>query len=210
MPGTRDFMKRVPDHGLLVVLEGIDGTGKSTLSRALAEALTLRGESVVLSREPTDGPHGRRLRESATKGRLSPDEELATFIADRREHVAKLILPSLASGKVVILDRYYFSTAAYQGSRGLDWRRILALNEDFAPEPDVLLILELDPKLSLGRIQGRGDQANEFERLDNLQKVDAVFRSLDRPGLVRLDATLPREVLAERAVEVILRARTAF
>ena len=67
----------------------------------------------------------------------------------------------LRAGKVVLLDRYYFSTAAYQGSRGLDWREILRRNEEFAPEPDVLLILELDPRQSLGRIQGRGDQANE-------------------------------------------------
>ncbi len=197
-------MRRPTDTGLLVVLEGIDGTGKSTLARSLASRLSELGVPVVASREPTDGPHGRRLRESATKGRLSPAEELETFIADRREHVAQLILPSLRAGKVVLLDRYYFSTAAYQGSRGLDWREILRRNEEFAPEPDVLLILELDPRQSLGRIQGRGDQANEFERLDNLQKVDAVFRALDRPGLLRLDATLPREELCQRAVDAVM------
>jgi dTMP kinase len=192
---------------LLVVLEGIDGTGKSTLARSLAQQLTLLGHDVVLSREPTDGPHGRRLRQSATLGRLSANEELETFIADRREHVSSLILPSLAAGRIVVLDRYYFSTAAYQGSRGLDWRAILDRNEAFAPEPDLLLILEIDPTQSLGRIQGRGDAANEFERLENLQKVDAVFRTLDRPYLRRFDATQSREQLLQSALDAVVTAR---
>jgi len=200
-------LKRAPDTGLLVVLEGIDGTGKSTLARTLAAQLTLLGHDVVLSREPTDGPHGRRLRQSATLGRLSAQEELETFIADRREHVASLILPSLAAGKVVVLDRYYFSTAAYQGSRGLDWRGILERNETFAPEPDLLLILEIDPARSLERIQGRGDVANEFERLENLQKVDSVFRALGRPYLRRLDATHSREQLLQQALDAVITAR---
>lgn len=197
-------MKRPWDRGLLVVVEGIDGAGKSTLARALVERLRALGHEVVASREPTDGPHGTRLRQSATTGRLSPAEELETFIADRREHVSELLLPSLAAGKIVVLDRYYFSTAAYQGSRGLDWRSILERNESFAPEPDVLLIPELAIEHSLERIRARGDVANEFERIDNLQKVDAVFRALERPELTRLDATLPPGVLCDRALDIVL------
>lgn len=187
-----------------MVVEGIDGAGKSTLARALVERLRALGHEVVASREPTDGPHGTRLRQSATTGRLSPAEELETFIADRREHVSELLLPSLAAGKIVVLDRYYFSTAAYQGSRGLDWRSILERNESFAPEPDVLLIPELAIEHSLERIRARGDVANEFERIDNLQKVDAVFRALERPELTRLDATLPPGVLCDRALDIVL------
>lgn len=187
-----------------MVVEGIDGAGKSTLARALVERLRALGHEVIASREPTDGPHGTRLRQSATTGRLSPTEELETFIADRREHVSQLLLPSLAAGKIVVLDRYYFSTAAYQGSRGLDWRSILDRNESFAPEPDVLLIPELAIEHSLERIRARGDVANEFERIDNLQKVDAVFRALERPELTRLDATLPPVDLCDRALEIVL------
>lgn len=187
-----------------MVVEGIDGAGKSTLARALVERLRALGHEVVASREPTDGPHGTRLRQSATTGRLSPAEELETFIADRREHVSELLLPSLAAGKIVVLDRYYFSTAAYQGSRGLDWRSILERNESFAPEPDVLLIPELAIEHSLERIRARGDVANEFERIDNLQKVDAVFRAIERPELTRLDATLPPGVLCDRALDIVL------
>jgi dTMP kinase len=146
------------------------------------------------------------LRQSAVTGRLSPEEELETFIADRKQHVDELILPSLVAGKIVVLDRYYFSTAAYQGSRGLDWREILRRNEAFAPEPDVLLIPELGVERALERIRLRGDVANEFERLENLQKVDAVFQALDRPELSRLDAGLAPEQLCQKAVDVVERA----
>lgn len=186
-----------------MVVEGIDGAGKSTLARSLATRLRERGAEVVGSREPTDGPHGRRLRQSAITGRLSPQEELETFIADRKQHVAELILPSLEAGKIVVLDRYYFSTAAYQGSRGLDWREILRRNEEFAPEPDLLLIPELGVERALERIRARGDVANEFERLDSLQKVDAVFQALDRPELHRLDAGLPADDLCDAAVALV-------
>ena len=105
---------------MLIVFEGIDGTGKSTQVRLLAQALEERGLTVVTSREPTDGPFGQKLRLSMITGRLSPEEELALFHEDRRDHVEHLILPALEAGKVVILDRYFFSTMAYQGARGFD------------------------------------------------------------------------------------------
>ncbi|NNM28440.1 MAG: dTMP kinase, partial [Akkermansiaceae bacterium] len=79
--------------GLLIVFEGIDGTGKSTQARMIADWLREEGHRVVVSREPTDGPFGTRLRESASKGRLSPEDELQLFHQDRREHVETLIEP---------------------------------------------------------------------------------------------------------------------
>lgn len=192
-------MKRPPDSGRFVVLEGIDGAGKSTQIRWLQEQLAAAGVPHVVSREPTDGPHGRRLRESATRGRLAPEAELAAFLADRREHVADLILPSLAAGKVVVLDRYYFSTAAYQGARGFDWREILRQNEEFAPEPDLLFWFDLPPEISQERIGGRGEAANDFERLDSLRAVAAIYAEIarDRPYVHRLDARKPAAELSE-------------
>ena len=106
--------------GLLIVIEGIDGTGKSTHARRLAEWMEMKGRHPVVSREPTDRPWGRKLRDSAASGRLSPQEELDCFLRDRSQHVEELIAPSLAAGRDVILDRYYFSTMAYQGARGFD------------------------------------------------------------------------------------------
>ena len=132
--------------GFLLVLEGIDGAGKSTLQRQLAAWCRERGRTVVTSREPTDGPHGTALRQSAKTGRLSPEAELDLFLKDRAEHAAILIRPALARGEIVVLDRYYFSTAAYQGARGLDVPAIIAANEEFAPIPDLVLLLDIDRK----------------------------------------------------------------
>ena len=163
--------------GLFIVIEGIDGTGKSTQAKRLGEWLASQGREVVLSREPTAGPWGKKVRESAATGRLSPEEELQYFLNDRRQHVEELIAPSLAAGKVVILDRYYFSTMAYQGARGFDPAEIRRKNEEFAPVPDLLLIMDLDVDSALERIGARGDTANEFEKRENLQHCRDVFLS---------------------------------
>ena len=176
-------------QGLFIVIEGIDGTGKSTQSKRLAEWFRSRGREVVLSREPTDGPWGKKLRESATTGRLSAEEELECFLNDRREHVEMSIKPALAEGKVVILDRYYFSTMAYQGARGFDPAEIRRRNEAFAPQPDLLLILDLSVESAHGRIGARGDTANEFEQRDTLSRCREIFLSLrNEPFACVIDA----------------------
>lgn len=176
-------------QGLFIVIEGIDGTGKSTQSKRLAEWFRSRGREVVLSREPTDGPWGKKLRESATTGRLSAEEELECFLNDRREHVEMSIKPALAECKVVILDRYYFSTMAYQGARGFDPAEIRRRNEAFAPQPDLLLILDLSVESAHSRIGARGDTANEFEQRDTLTRCREIFLSLrDEPFACVIDA----------------------
>ena len=188
--------------GFLLVLEGIDGSGKSTLARRLAAWLRERGRDVVTSREPTDGPHGTALRQSAKTGRLSPEAELDLFLKDRAEHAATLIRPALARGEIVVLDRYYFSTAAYQGARGLDPAAIIAANEQFAPIPDLVLLLDIDPTSGHARIGQRGSALDDFEGAAYLAEVRRIFLALDRPFIRRLDATLPAD-------EVFTAARTA-
>ncbi len=108
------------ERGILIAIEGIDGAGKTTQVKMLHRALKRAGISVIRSKEPTTGHWGSILRQSAFTGRLSPREELETFIKDRTEHVETLIGPHLSSGSVVILDRYFYSTIAYQGARGAD------------------------------------------------------------------------------------------
>mgnify|MGYP000026477293 FL=1 len=164
--------------GLFIVIEGIDGTGKSTQAKMLAEALREAGNDVVLDFEPTNGPYGKLLRDSAVTGRMTPDEELDLVHKDRRQHVDELILPSLTEGKIVILDRYYFSTMAYQGQRGFDRAELRATNEAFAPVPDILFILDLPVDKALERIGVRGDTANEFEQSDALQFCRETFLSV--------------------------------
>jgi dTMP kinase len=182
--------------GLFIVLEGIDGTGKSTQTRRLAEWFTRHGREVVTSREPTDGPWGRKLRESAATGRLPATEELELFLRDRQQHVEELIRPALAAGKVVILDRYYFSTMAYQGARGFDPAEIRRRNEAFAPRPDLLLLLDLDVDTALSRIGTRGDTANAFEQHAALSRCREIFLSLqNEPFARRIDASQDPETV---------------
>lgn len=168
-------------RGVLIVFEGIDGAGKTTQARNLAASLRAQGLEVVESKEPTHGPAGKRLRESAATGRLSAEEELELFMLDRRDHVRELIEPGLRKGCVVIVDRYYFSTAAYQGARGMDFERILELNEEFAPQPDLLFILEVRPTVGRQRIASRGDTANHFEGEIELAASADIFHKIQRP-----------------------------
>jgi dTMP kinase len=185
-------------RGALIVIEGIDGTGKSTHARRLAGWLEAHGHGVVLSREPTDGPWGAKLRASANTGRLTAGEELEYFLNDRRQHVEETINPALAAGKTVVLDRYYFSTMAYQGARGFDPAAIRRRNEEFAPVPDLLLILDLDLDTALQRIGHRGDTANEFEQRDNLRHCREIFLALQHEPFARVISSngSPDEVAA--------------
>jgi dTMP kinase len=186
--------------GFLLVIEGIDGAGKSTLARSLAAWLREQGRTVVVDREPTDGPHGRALRESAKTGRLSPEAELDLFLKDRREHVEQVIAPALSRGEVVILDRYYFSNAAYQGARGGDPAAIVAENETFAPVPDLVLLLDLGPATGHARIDARGGGLDDFEGAAYLAEVRRNFLAFDRPFIRKLDAALPQDQLQQAAV----------
>lgn len=191
-------------QGLFIVIEGIDGTGKSTQARRLGEWFESRGREVVLSREPTDGPWGRKLRESAATGRLSPEDELQYFLNDRRQHVEEKIKPALDAGKVVILDRYYFSTMAYQGARGFDPVEIRRLNEAFAPVPDLLLILDLDVDTAHQRIGHRGDHTNEFEKRESLEKCREIFLSLkDEPFVKVVDCSGSMDEVFKKLLAIV-------
>lgn len=182
--------------GLLVAFEGIDGAGKTTQVDRLVEYLTDRGVPLVRTKEPTNGPWGTRIRQSAVTGRMSPNEELEAFLQDRREHVRQTIAPALADGQVVVVDRYYYSTVAYQGARGLDPHELLAANA-FAPVPDLLFLLDIPPDVGLARVSGRGDKADLFEDLDNLSKARAIFLNLRSPIIHLLDGRDPVDSLTQ-------------
>lgn len=206
MPPAEDSPSAPADaaRGFLIVIEGIDGTGKSTLCAATAAELKRRGVECVRSREPTDGPHGRRIREIARSGRadVSLDEELRLFMEDRKQHVAEVLRPNLDAGRVVLLDRYFYSTMAYQGARGADPETVRGLNRAFAPEADLLVILELDVETALKRVrQSRGSVPDAFEGEDYLRKVDAGFRSIEHPNLLRLDARKTTDEMVGQILE---------
>jgi dTMP kinase len=175
--------------GFLIAIEGIDGSGKSSQARLVQERLQARKLSVISTKEPTTGLWGQMLRDSSSTGRLSLEEEVEAFIKDRKEHVETVINPALREGQIVIVDRYYFSTMAYQGARGMDPEALRRRNEMFAPEPDLLVIIDIDPELGLKRIKTRGDRANLFEKTASLKRARAIFNAIRKPYSFRLDGT---------------------
>jgi len=197
-------MKTPIPGGLLVAIEGIDGTGKSTVAASLAQWCGERGLACVFSKEPTSLTHGRKLRESMETGRFSIEEELELFRLDRKEHVERSIGPALAENQIVILDRYYWSNAAYQGARGVDFDSIITANEAIAPVPDLILLMDIDVRESIERIHGRGDAPNHFEAADALQKVRTIFLALhergDRPS-VRIDASADLRTVCAKSLQ---------
>jgi dTMP kinase len=223
-------------RGRLVAIEGIDGTGKSTLAGALADALRLRGEDVVVSFEPTRGKFGRQVRELAVTGRegVTPEREAELFTLDRFEHVRDVIAPALAAGKTVILDRYFYSTMAYQGARGLDPIKIEEANA-FAPKPDLLVLLDLPVAEALERItKKRGSIPDHFEGEEYLTQVREQFKNIKRragdrqksflnkvrkeylhrlednhPDRLRLDARQPTDVLVAKVLALLDRRADA-
>ena len=188
--------------GLLIAFEGIDGTGKTTLALMLKERLEVSGYSVVMFKEPTNETEaGKKIRASYIEERASLDIELQWFIEDREWNVTTRILPALAENKIVFLDRYFFSTACYQGVRkNNDWVSILELNRKKFPEPDLTIIFDLDVQLAIKRIMKDRSNANTFEGMQNLRDVRALFLEmfqLDTIGNYFL-------VNAEKSIEEIL------
>ncbi len=197
--------------GVLIVIEGIDGAGKSTQARLLLKKLRSEGYPAVYFREPTKGKWGRKIKKLAKRIRsLSPEEELALFLRDREENVTKNLRPALGRRKVVILDRYYFSTIAYQGAKGISQARIRRLHKKFAIKPDLVVVLDLNPAVGLKRIRTRKKKDVLFEREEYLTKVRKIFRSFRGRAFLCVKASRSRrEVHGEIAARVqpLLRAR---
>jgi len=186
---------------MIIAFEGIDGAGKTTQARALASWLAATGRAAVSLKEPTDGPIGRKIRALAQAGREScpPEEEFRLFLEDRRWNVETNIRPALARGEIVILDRYYISSIAYQGALGLDPGRIRRENEAIAPRPARIYLLDLPAGRARERILShRGDQPNLFERTEYLERVAQIFNSLQMPEILRIEATLPPAEIESR------------
>lgn len=154
--------------GLFISFEGIDGSGKSTQARLLAEALRAAGRDVVLTREPGGSPGAEEIRALVLQGepdRWSAQTELLLFTAARRDHLERTIRPALAAGQVVICDRFADSTRMYQGlSRGNLRAQVDALHDlMIGVEPDITLLFDMDPADGLARAKSRATVEERFE-----------------------------------------------
>ena len=154
--------------GLFITFEGIDGSGKSTQSRRLAEHLRAQGHDVVETREPGGSPGAEEIRALVLQGdpdRWSAETELLLFTAARRDHLERLIEPALADGKIVICDRFADSTRMYQGlSRGNLRKEVDTLhNLMIRREPDLTVLIDMDPATGLARALSRQTADERFE-----------------------------------------------
>ena len=184
--------KKRLEPGVLIAIEGIDGAGKTSQARLLCDALSGEGYEVVYLREPTDGPYGRKIRALALEGRheITPMEEFELFRRDREQDVRENIRPALEGGKIVIIDRYFYSSIAYQGALGLDPAFINAENRKIAITPDLMIYLSIPASLSADRIENsRGDKVNLFEKLEYLEKVKEKFDAMPYPELWKVDGS---------------------
>ncbi|NMB85341.1 MAG: dTMP kinase [Methanothrix sp.] len=205
--------------GLLITLEGIDGSGKSTAAKHISTQLQeiMPERRLILTAEPTGGEAGKILR-----ARLSSDgpcsspsrrmEELFLFMADHADHLARLVCPSLEEGAIVISDRYADSTAAYQGVtlQGIVPDPVQWIRSVYAPwnmPPDLTLFFALDPALALKRMRSRQER-EKFEQLEFLRSVNENFRRLValEPGrFVSIDASRDAQDVAAQALKRILK-----
>jgi dTMP kinase len=158
----------VTSTGRFISFEGIDGSGKSTQARRLTDALSLQGRDAILTREPGGSPGAEEIRALVLQGdpdRWSAETELLLFTAARRDHLERRIRPALADGKTVICDRFADSTRMYQGlSRGDLRAKVDALHDlMIGVEPDLTLLIDMDPTAALSRAKARATAEERFE-----------------------------------------------
>lgn len=189
----------------LVVLEGIDGCGKSSVARIVAKKL---GRRASLTREPTDSWIGRTVRKGNDK-KVSPYTDALMFMADRSIHTLDIV-DLIKRGKLVVCDRYYHSTVAYQAAflkhtfEGDAFKWLLDANMRISIHPDLTVLLDIPPELGLERIRGRR-ALSRFERLDFLKEVHKNYLRLSRldHSIVRIDATRPLAEVVDGVMKLI-------
>ena len=186
-----------------ICIEGLDGCGKTTQAKLLAKKLT-KSHNAVYTAEPSRGNIGTFIRKRCLYGekRLSTVVEALLFAADRFEHVENEIRPALSEGRLVISDRYVYSSLAYQGAAGLSLEWIETLNEH-ALKPDLAVFIDVDLETVMNRLKSK---RSVMENMETLQKVrDVYLKFVEKGDLVRIDGNRTKAEVAEALYALVLK-----
>ena len=187
--------------GVFICIEGLDGCGKTTQAKLLAKKLR-QSHSAVYTAEPSSGKIGTYIRECCLYGekRLSTVVEVLLFAADRIEHVENEVIPALNEGRLVISDRYVYSSLAYQGAAGLSVDWIEKVNEH-ALKPDLAVFIDVDPKTVMNRLKPK---RSVMENLETQQKVREIYlRFVEKGSLTRINGNKSESEVAEELYAVV-------
>ena len=193
--------------GKLIVIEGIDGSGKSTCAKNLTEKLNSINIKTIYTFEPTHSHYGAKLRDGMLSEDLDTEEELLLFVKDRKEHIEYMIKPALEEGYFIILDRYFYSSIAYQGAKGIDINRIINMHKDFIIKPDIVFIFHLPIDIALNRIISKRGIADRFENETYLKKVDKIFHSFNEPFIYHIDTDKDIKIINDELFNILEKSK---
>lgn len=201
------------NKGLFIVIDGIDGSGKSDTTKMLQDYLFLKNKNyrILATMEPSNGYYGKQIREILSKEKNPKSNSkrlMELFLKDRQQHLKNTIEPFLRNSNgnkinIVVCDRYYYSTIAFQGAQGIDTNKLIGKNKKFR-KPDIAFILDLEPSVALKRIEHR--EKEKFEQLEFMKRIRANFLKL--PELLKdnikiIDSSKPlRKVFSDIKKEI--------
>jgi dTMP kinase len=193
----------VKKKGVFICIEGLDGSGKTTHAHRLVRNLQEKGLDAVYTTEPSGGEFGRFTRASVLQGkkRLPTVVEALLFAVDRVDHLEKIVKPALEAGKIVVSDRYVYSSLAYQGAAGLDLRWIEEVNRMARP-PDLAIYIDVPPEVVVKRIRRK---KSVMERLETQRRVQEVYMKFVENGkLLPLDGDRKKDEVEETILKMVL------
>ncbi|HYC19099.1 MAG TPA: dTMP kinase [Candidatus Bathyarchaeia archaeon] len=201
-------MKHCLNRGILVAIEGIDGVGKTTQSIRLVERLKALGFNAVRFFEPTnETPEAQQIRRTLEhSSRKKPSDLVDLFLADRRHDVKTHVMPALLEKKIVVMDRYFLSTAAYQ-SDSKPWQEILEMNREFAPEPDINFIINWPADIAMTLIEKRDNGLTTFENETALINVRGRYLEMareDSGNYVVVEKIADEEDVCDEILDILL------
>jgi dTMP kinase len=201
-------MKHCLNRGILVAIEGIDGVGKTTQSIRIVERLTALSFNAVRFFEPTnETQEAQQIRRTLEHGSLTkPTDLVDLFLADRRHDVENHIMPALREKKIVVMDRYFLSTAAYQSDR--PWQEILEMNREFAPEPDINFIINWPADIAMTLIEKRDNGLTTFENETALINIRGRYLEMAREDsgtYVVVEKIADEEDVCDEILDILLK-----